>query len=113
MEAATPTPQFVTAEIDSAGQPHTLTKLAALDCYVAEYVDGAGSKQVRICFHVPGSDTVYVLNEKVKSAQDRLATMATGWFKDQANKKIAEMFPLEKDGENGETPEDPDEVSSI
>lgn len=101
MSNAVPTPQFVTAEASAdGGMPQTVTKIAPLDSYIAQYRDGEGKTQVRICFKVPGSDAVFVLNEMIGGR--KLATTATGWFKDQFNEQLSQMEPVGEEGEVGE-----------
>lgn len=87
---STPQPQFVTAAVDGSGAPQSVKSIARLDAYLALYVDGAGKEQVRICFKVPGSDSVFVLSEMIGGR--KVATSATGWFKEAFNGEL-KMLP--------------------
>lgn len=97
------TPQFVTAPVDDSATPQTVKKVAALDAYLVQFNDADGKEGVRVCFHVPGSETVFVLRET--TGPTRILSNATAWFRDQFNKilgargTVNEVAPT--GGENG------------
>jgi hypothetical protein len=80
-------PKFVTAPLNEEGAPNTIKQIAAVDTYIVQYVDGGASEQVRLVFKIPGSDSVFVLAEKIQDRQ--IATSATGWFRDKFNKMLS------------------------
>lgn len=78
-----PAPKFVTEDVRGGGQPRTVNRIAALDAYIVQYQDTENKPQVRIVFKAPGSDQVFILNEKI--GEKHLATTGTDWFKDGVN----------------------------
>jgi hypothetical protein len=67
-------------------KPNLVHGVAQLDAYIVAYNDGESKKQVRIVFRVPGSETVYVLNERI--AGSFVATGGTDWFNKAVCQKI-------------------------
>lgn len=92
-------PQFVTTPIDEGKAPQTLQKIAALDAYLAQYVDGEGHQQVRVVFKVPGSDAVFVMNSQITG--QKTVKNSTGWFKTQFNDQIQKMEREQSVGPEG------------
>ena len=93
------TPQFVTTPIEEGKAPQTLQKVAAVDVYLAQYVDGHGKQQTRIVFKIPGSDAVFVLNHQI--AGQATVKSSTGWFNNQFNDRIKELELAQKTGPEG------------
>lgn len=93
MSNAIPAPQFVTSEAYEGAQPQTVTKVAPLDAYLAQYKDGEGKEQVRVVFKVPGSEAVFVLSDIISGR--KVASTSTGWFKDSFNQQLKLLTPVD------------------
>lgn len=87
-------PQFVMGT-PSDRTPKTIQKVAALDAYLVQYVDHEGRDQVRLAFHVPGSETCFLMQEKINGIL--VSTKASRWFSDQAVKMINESNSQEEE----------------
>jgi hypothetical protein len=70
---------FVFGESEPGNQPNKILNLDKIECYVAAYTDGESKKQVRLLFRVPGTPSVFVLQERIQGAF--VATSATEWFR--------------------------------
>jgi len=92
-------PQFVTTPIEDGKAPQTLQKIAAVDSYLVQYMDGEGKQQVRIVFKVPGSDAVFVLNNQI--AGQSTVKNSTGWFNRQFNDMLKKQELEQNTGPEG------------
>jgi len=103
---ATPRPQgtnsagfvFGTAAIENA--PNKVVDLSELKTYIASYNDGAGKRQTRIVFRVPGSDAVFLLQEKIQGSF--VATVSTDWFSKSFTAKLREKGEEKEEGSGPE-----------
>jgi hypothetical protein len=69
-------PQFKFSKDE--GGVGTVTGVAELKAYLVQYNDQEGKTQVRIALRVPGSESTFMLNERI--AGQNVATSAYSWF---------------------------------
>lgn len=60
------------------GTPRTVKSVTKLDPYLVSFTDGEGRDQVRIVLRVPGSDHVFVVQEKIQGSF--VVTKGNNWF---------------------------------
>lgn len=58
--------------------PRTINKVAKVEPFIVGYTDNEGREQARIAFRIPGSDTTYILQERISGAQ--VVLPANTWF---------------------------------
>lgn len=85
-------PEFVMGRVDE-NQPQKVNRVARVDTFLAEFTDGEGRKQVRLCYVVPGTEAVMMLAERIDGAP--VATQANAWFARELLKKLSEGKPVE------------------
>lgn len=107
MRTSTPTPNpgpnkagFVFGESGETG-PNKILGLLPVDTYLVQYTDGAGKKEVRLVFKAEGSNSSFMLNEKIQGAFT--ATASTAWFNQALSKKLAETSPEENSEDGAES----------
>jgi len=61
---------------DSA--PNKISEVVEVKSYLVAYTDGAGKKNVRLAFRVPGAKTTFLFQERIQGAY--VATEGTDWF---------------------------------
>jgi len=91
-------PQFKFAAGDSDDLPSSVQGMTPLDTYIVKYKDGEGKIQNRICFRPPGSNSVFLLQEKISGSF--VATAGHQWFA-----KAVKDYLLSKGFEEGDSSE--------
>ena len=102
----TPTPQehnkdtgFVFGDPND-NAPNKITALAGVNAYLVAYTDGAGQKSVRLAFRVPGSETTFLLQEKIQGSF--VATAGTAWFNKAMIQSLKTQGLEKEEGEGAE-----------
>ena len=74
-------------KMEEAGSPpRTIRKLTKIDPMLVSFVDGEGRDQTRIVFRVPGTESFFVVQEKIQG--NFVVTAANNWF----NKALAHQI---------------------
>jgi len=76
---------ITTSEV-TEGKPQSIKDVKEVQTYLTAYVDGGGKKQTRLCFRVPGSKQVFILNEQIQGKY--VATTANSWFNSEFSKQV-------------------------
>lgn len=71
-----PKPEFQLAEVE--GGLKKIKAIAAVDTYLVNYIDGEGKNHTRLCFDVPGSDSVFILQGQINGVF--VSTASQPWF---------------------------------
>lgn len=98
----TGSPQFKFAE-GGDDMPSSIIGMTPMDTYIVKYKDGEGKEQNRICFRPPGTNTVFVLQEKISGSY--VATSGHQWFA-----KAVKDHVLAKGFEEGDSAEAVDSI---
>ena len=85
--ATTPTPEFVMAGAED--KPLQVTGIAALDAYLVRYIDNDSKPQTRICYHVPETETVYVIQQRISGVP--VVVDGTSWFSKAFVKRLGQI----------------------
>lgn len=73
------------------GKHQFIADAVPVDAYLVKYFDEAGKQQVRLAFHVPGTDVTRVGAASVSGSQ--IFVPASGWFTKQLKQKIGKDGP--------------------
>jgi len=76
----------------------TVTGVAKLDTYLVQYKDKEGRDTVRIAFRVPGTNSTFLLNERISG--QHVATSAYEWFTKALQDKLSSSKLEEQKGES-------------
>lgn len=77
---------FVVGTSEEAGDVQKVTRMVPVTTYLAEYVDGAGKKAVKLVGKPEGSDSVYVMADSAAGA--KLWRLASDWFANSFNSML-------------------------
>lgn len=72
----------------------TVEKIAAADAYLVQYTDGSNKQSTALVFHVPGSETAFMVQERIQG--QFVVTQSNPWF----NRSFMELL---KDNEGPES----------
>jgi hypothetical protein len=75
------------------GNPSTIQQCSPLESYIVSYMDGQGKQQTRIVFRVPGSDSVFMIQERINGVN--VATSVHDWFGKALSAKLQTTEPQE------------------
>jgi len=73
-------------KVSDNAKRRTVEKIAAADAYLVQYRDGANKEATALVFHVPGSTTAFMVQEKIQG--QFVVTAANPWF----NKSFLELI---------------------
>lgn len=90
---------FVFGETQGKG-PNKVLGALPVETFLVQYTDGASKECVRLVFRAPGSQTAFILSEKIQGSF--VATAGTAWFNKALDQKLREAGFIKSENEGAE-----------
>ena len=86
---------------DTGEAPRTIKQVAKVEPFIVGFIDNDGKNQARIAFRIPGSDTTYLLQERITGNQ--VVLPANSWFHKAFVDKLQALGLEKSSGESVES----------